>query len=224
MWILNVILCWLWILWPNIIYWRICFSRQSSRQISEAQMASSLRLSLSSVSNLSSVLRAFKMLLRVCLTMHKHSSYAGHIQNEGTLLPWSLFSEVSLMLFGSEGTLFLVPLATKAGQLQLGNWSVFGARLGEKGDRQKKQGISLDSWAHLLDSSGQKKWSSCQSFSCQYQALRERKQTKNQRVGNLPQNWLSKFWLLTTICLLLFTYIACFCILSRVVSSNQQKR
>ena len=48
------------------------------------------------------------------------------------------------MLFGSEEPLFLVPLATNAGQLQLGNWSVFGAKLGEKGEREtgrKNKGI-----------------------------------------------------------------------------------
>lgn len=66
------------------------------------------------------------------------------------------------MLFGSEGPLFLVPLATKAGQLQLqlGIWSVFGAKLGEKGEREKKtRGFPphfLDCWAHFLGSSGQK--------------------------------------------------------------------
>lgn len=118
-------------------------------------MASSLRLSLSSGSNLSSVLRAFKMLLRVCLTLHSIVLMLVIYKMKGHSYPDLSFLRCP-SCSGSEGPLFLVPLVTKAGQLQLGNWSVFGAKLGEKGDREKKQGISLDSWAHLLDSSGQK--------------------------------------------------------------------
>lgn len=164
------------------------------------------------------------MLLWVCLMHAQSSSYADHIQNEGAPLPRSLFSEVSVMLFGSQG-----PTISPSSSVNKGSISPAAQQLdlslGQSGERGKKTRKSL----HVPQTAGPisldllaRKMRVLSEFQLPVPSLERQETNKKPKSRKHPQTASpsSDFSSSSSA----YLYSSCSCILSRALSSNQQKR
>lgn len=162
------------------------------------------------------------MLLRICLTLHKHSSYAGHIQNEGTLLPDLSFLKCPSCSLAQKGLFSQFLWRQRQGSC---SWAT-GLCLGqgwEKRETGRKNKAFPQTPGPIFLIPLAKKMKFLSEFQLPVPS-HERKETNPKPKSRKLTPKLALQILTSHHCLLLFTYIACFCILSRVVSSNQQKR